>query len=503
MSKEITTFEYLLNHIRNPIIILNEKGQIVWFNEMFQSQFGWSMSELAGHPIAPLFEKGGKPFSIQGLLVKGDKPTSLFKGPVTLADKTGNTVSLEAELIQIDAYTNPFFALILDTRKETDHVKFLVEAKKEAEEAKASQSSFLANVSHEIRTPLNAIMGLSQLLINLGLPPKQEKYARSIYQSGDALLTIINDLLDISKMEAGELKLELIPCDLCQLIEEVVLLLAPKAFEKSLPLHFYYPPTLPRRVITDPTRFREIIMNFLSNAIKFTENGYVLVTCCLKWRHGDQLAFEFAVSDTGLGISEEFKSRIFHKFTQADVSLTKGFAGTGLGLAISKLLVERLGGEIGFDTAEQKGSTFFAILPFSEVKEPPSAPFTPIRKKVLIVDPNEIDRFILTDYCLFLGMEVMGAVSVDQAVELLQVGRFSHANYDLVIHSFEAQDEALFAELELHDNAKALLFEWEQIYDQYETDPEDGEAILLPKPTSVVELREKIHQVFSKAAAHG
>jgi PAS domain S-box-containing protein len=494
-------FQFLLDHVNNAIVLLDDQANTMWFNDTFQEFFGWRHTEIIGRS-AELFLEGSSYQHIKGSLVRDDELHSLFKGIVSLKTKQGESLTLQGELIQIDTYLHPYFALIIEVHNEKENIRKLIEAKQAAEEAHKAQSAFLANISHEIRTPLNAIMGLSELLISLGLPPKQEKYAKSIYQSGETLLAIINDLLDLSKMEAGEISLDSVSCDLCQLIEEVILLLVPRTFDKEVTIHFFYPPALPRRVITDPIRIREIVMNFLSNAIKFTDQGYILVSCYPAGSYQGKEIFEIAVSDTGIGVDENFKERIFNKFSQADASSTKRFASTGLGLAICKLIVEKLEGRIGFDSVDDKGSTFFAQIPVQLGVEEEEEFMLPGIRRVLIVEPNEIDRFILSEYCLFLGLEVVAVESVEKAVVAMEKERFRRRSFDLVIYSLQMQEEALHVEIRMH-KAKQILFEWEQIFDQYVLVPQEDNAILLPKPTSVLELQKTINKAFKRRAVNG
>ncbi|MDF2446598.1 MAG: hypothetical protein K0S46_1834 [Moraxellaceae bacterium] len=422
-------YRRVMNSVREVIFQSDLQGRLTFLNPAWEELTGFNVRESLGRTGASFVHPEDQERALAALLPFLRQVHSSTELECRAIARDGKVlwVQLWATFLYDESgLPNGVSGTINDitTRKEAESA--LIAAKDAAESATQAKSQFLATMSHEIRTPMNGVLGMAQLLQETELSPEQRDYVRTLYQSGQALLTIINDILDFSKIEAGKLSIEAVPFDLGVLVDEACDLLLPQIQEKKLELVQRFAPDCPRLVQGDVGRIRQILLNFLSNAVKFTPQGHVLVEVSAESVIADEAVVRIAVSDTGIGIAREKQARLFEQFTQADPSTTRRFGGTGLGLAICKALAGLMGGHVGLESDGAGGSTFYVVLPLKRqgAYEARAERVELRHLHVLVVDDFALNRRILRESLTGYGIHVSEAGSLQEALDTL---RAAHA----------------------------------------------------------------------------
>jgi two-component system, sensor histidine kinase and response regulator len=407
---------------------IDQEGFMVYANERLLEIHGLSMEEVRG----PEFRAGIHPDDAQRVL--GARNNNLqreerFFDEYRYVKRSGEIVWLGVHGGPVrapDGTPQGFVGVIEDiTSVRAAHEK-MREAKEAADAASRAKSEFLANMSHEIRTPMNGIIGMTELAMETELDASQREYLNAVKYSADSLLTVINDILDFSKIEVGKLSLDPIEFNLRDHLGQAMKILAPRAYEKDLELACFVPPELPDFVVGDPVRLRQVILNLVGNAIKFTEKGEVVLRVEQESQDSDGISLHFAVSDTGIGIPAEKQELIFEPFSQADTSTTRRYGGTGLGLSICSRLIGMMNGRIWLESEAGHGATFHFTARFGQAAASSvhvSDPAILENLRVLIVDDNATNRQILESTLSFWKMRPACASGAEAALAMLREGR--------------------------------------------------------------------------------
>jgi PAS domain S-box-containing protein len=473
------------------IITINAEGIITGWNPQAKAIFGWSSREVIGRS----FEETLLPKAVRGIaglktqddslnghskashheltssiLLHETSPWPSFahstngkgnklddekwvsgkRSEMMALHREGHEFPVEISISAVNSGDSmAYSAFIHDITERKEGEIALQQAKEQAEAAAQAKTEFLTSMSHEIRTPMNAVIGMTSLLLETSLAAEQHEFVEIIRTSGESLLSIINDILDFSKIEAGKLEMETQPYHLRQCIEEALDLLVSRASEKGLEMIYMVDGLAPQTVIGDITRLRQVLVNLLANAVKFTEQGEIVLSVISQQLDHSRYQLYFAIKDTGIGIPQQRMDRLFQSFSQVDASTSRKYGGTGLGLAISKHLAEMMGGTMWVESEVGKGSTFHftIVVETSSESLKPSEKLNTLQprltnKRLLIVDDNETNRMILAWQVRFWGMSPTLAASPGEALELIERNTFDIAILDMQMQGMNGLDLA-------------------------------------------------------------
>jgi signal transduction histidine kinase/CheY-like chemotaxis protein len=428
------------------IVLRAADGSISHANDAYCALAQRSRDDLVGSRfVLPVLDQSPTTVEPSGTRCH-DQKIATPHGPRWIAWREG--------MVRTDAYASQVQSVGRDVTVRAETEQALAESRDQADAASAAKSRFLAMTSHEIRTPLNGIIGMSGLLLDTPLSPEQITYVRAVKTSGDALLALIEELLDYSKIEAGKINLDIKPFALAALVEDVVELLAPRAQARNIEIAASIDERLPALMLGDSARLRQILLNLAGNAIKFTQSGGVAVIVTSGPRDGE---ISFRIRDTGIGIAAEAQARIFRDFEQADHQTARSFGGTGLGLSISDRIVKRMGGSITLKSAPGQGATFDVIIPLAASGPESGHAFDAPNlngKAVLLVTPQTIESDLMADRLQRWGALTCSVYSLDVALALLPE-RAWHAV--LVDSAFEHDVECVAQAAQLHAEKRIVL----------------------------------------------
>ena len=426
----------------DAFVAMDETGSVVDWNAAAVAIFGWSRVEAIGQQLSeliiPISQRSAHRAGLERYLQTGEGPLLNRRLEVSACKKDGTEIPVELTITPLRLRQKHLFcAFIHDISLRKVAEQALRDAKVAAESANQAKGDFLANMSHEIRTPLNAVIGMTDLLLETGLRGTQREYLEMVRDSGEALLGVINDILDFSKIEAGKLDLDEVPFRLRDVLGDSLKLLGVRAHKKGLELACDIDVNVPDSLEGDPGRLRQIVINLVGNAIKFTDQGEVVVDVTADAPRDGRVRVHVAVTDTGIGIPRQKLEKIFRAFEQADTSTTRRFGGTGLGLSISSRLVELMGGRIEVESEEGQGSTFrFSIdLPLTQQTAGTPMPVsTQLRDlRILVVDDNATNRRILEEMLRNWGLQPILANGAPQALRVLEDAGARGRPFDVIL----------------------------------------------------------------------
>ncbi|HOV90004.1 MAG TPA: response regulator [Syntrophorhabdaceae bacterium] len=532
LLEQVNFLQVLIDTIPAPIFYKDKNGLYLGCNKAFEKYLGLPKEKILGHSIFEIAE-----YDLAEENYKIDE--ELFKNPGKQIYETqikNSDGSIRFVVMNKATYVNRknevagIVGVILDITQLKKTQTELIKAKEEAERANNAKSEFLASMSHEIRTPMNAIIGMAELLLDSHLTPEQFKYVKVLHDAGESLLNLINDILDLSKIESGQIEMEYTNFDLLDLIEKLFDILSLKAHEKNIELLYMIAPDVPTYLIGDSTRLRQVLVNLIGNAIKFTEHGEIVLNVSVKERiilntnvnvsnrmwpgkentQGEDIILTFSVNETGIGIPEDKLELIFEKFTQVDTSTTRKYGGTGLGLAICKKIVKMMGGEIWAESKPGEGTKMSFTARFGLQKDQKRVREKPVTvdikgMKILVIDDNSTNRMILREMLTNLGAFVSDVENSKQAIEMLQKGIQESSPYTLILLDYHMPDmdgiqlAKKMEEMDLKKDSHIIMLTSGYIKDETEKARRLGITSLLNKPIKRAELLEAIKTTLGYA----
>jgi two-component system sensor histidine kinase/response regulator len=432
-------FRSLIDKTWDLITVTEADLRIAYITPSAERVLGYSQAELEGKPFTEFVHPDDSHLVIEHLTgLTADASSAVFEVRMRHASGAWRLIDWNAADLLEDQSVNGYVLNGGDVTEARQAAEDLVAARDAALVASKAKSQFVSMMSHEIRTPMNGVIGLTELLLQTDLDGEQVELAAGVKVSAESLLVIINDILDFSKMEAGRLDIEESDLDLRGVVEDVGRILAGTAHGKGVELIIDIPPDVPSDLLGDATRIRQVLVNFGANAVKFTNEGEVVIRVTVLHQNAERVALHFDVVDTGIGIAEEDQERLFMAFAQADSSTTRRFGGTGLGLTICRQLVELMGGRLGLVSEPRSGSTFWFELSLRRSNEAPPAesggdPRTLSGQRALVVDDNATNRRILRQQLLSWGVEAVEAADGDEALEVAAKAANDGRTFDLGI----------------------------------------------------------------------